>query len=138
MRINMRRTLLTIFALVAICIAVSRVSSHDQPPRPPYVHTVIVYLKKDTPAEKVATLVADCHNILGKIPTVRGLWAGRPAEKNSPQFAVTDFQLGLTMLFDDYEGLKTYVDHPAHLKFVETYMPIVEKIQVYDFANQSK
>ena len=44
------------------------------------VHTVYFYLKPNTPAAAVKKLVGDCRGILGKIPTVRHLWAGEPAE----------------------------------------------------------
>jgi hypothetical protein len=106
--------------------------------QPPYVHTVVFYLKKDTPPPKVEAMIADCHSILGKIPTVRGLWAGRPAAKATPDKAITDYQVGLTVLFDNYDGLKTYLDHPTHLKLVETYAPLFDKVLVYDFENQAK
>ena len=106
--------------------------------QPPYVHNVIFYLKKDTPPAKLEAMIADCHSVLGKISGVRGVWAGRPAEKATPDFIVKDYQLGLLVLFDNYEGLKTYLDEPTHLKFVETYMPIIEKVQVYDYMNQAK
>lgn len=112
-----------------------------QPPkdtRPPYVHSVIVYFKKETPPAKVEACIADCHKVLAKIASVKSLWAGRPAEKATKDLAVKDFQVGLTLLFDNYEGLKAYEDDPAHVKFVETYLPVVEKILVYDVLNQAK
>ena len=106
--------------------------------QPPYVHTVVFYLKKDTPAPKVEALIADCHNILGKIPTVRSLWAGRPAAKATPDLAVKDYQVALAIVFDNYEGLKTYLEHPTHLAFVQTYSPFFDKALIYDFENQAK
>ena len=116
-------------------------SASAQPPKkgqPPYVHSVVFYLKKDTPPAKIQAMIADCHSILGKIPSVRSLWVGRPADKGTPDLAVKDYQLGLMVLFDDYDGLKGYLDHPTHLKFVETYAPTFEKALVYDFQNQVK
>jgi Stress responsive A/B Barrel Domain len=112
-----------------------------QPPKsgqPPYVHTVVFYLKKDTPPAKVEAMIADCHSVLGKIPTVRSLWVGRPAAKGSPELAIKDYNVALVILFDNYEGLKTYIDHPNHVKLVETYSPSFEKVLVYDFENQAK
>jgi hypothetical protein len=106
--------------------------------QPPYVHTVVFYLKKDTPGPKVEALIADCHSILAKIPTVRSLWAGRPAAKATPDLAVKDYQVALAITFDNFEGLKTYLDHPTHLAFVQTYSPFFEKALIYDFENQAK
>jgi hypothetical protein len=116
-------------------------ADQGDPPKsaqPPYVHSVIFYLKKDTPAAKREELIADCHKVLGKIPSVRGIWVGQPAAKGTPDFAVKDFHVGLLVLFDNYEGLKTYLEHPIHLKFVEMYSPHIEKVLVYDFMNKAK
>jgi Stress responsive A/B Barrel Domain len=135
---------ITSLALTA-CVVVSRSPAQaddgaQQPKvgQPPYVHTVVFYLQKNTPPAKVAALISDCHSILAKIPTVRGLWAGRPAEKATPEKAITDYQVALVLLFDNYDGLKTYLDHPTHLKLVQTYSPLFDKVLVYDFENQAK
>ena len=45
------------------------------------VHTVIFYLKEDAPSGTADAILADCHEMLAKIPTVRHLKAGRPLEK---------------------------------------------------------
>jgi hypothetical protein len=131
-----------VLAAASLMIAIGAEKSQAaQPPKkgqPPYVHSVVFYLKKDTPPAKIQAMIADCHSILGKIPSVRGLWAGRPADKGTPDLAVKDYQLGLMVLFDDYDGLKAYLDNPTHLKFVETYAPTFEKALVYDFQNQAK
>src|SRR5262245_29877233 len=82
---------------------------------PPYVHTVFFYLKKDAPKGEVESLITDTHTLLAKIPSVRKLWVGRPAEKATPDFAKKDYQVGLLVLFDNFEGLKQYLDHPDHL-----------------------
>jgi Stress responsive A/B Barrel Domain len=140
----MCRKVIAAVLLAAVCSAMALLadrSASAQPPKqgpPPYVHSVVFYLKKDTPPAKVQAMIADCHSILGKIPSVRSLWVGRPADKATPDLAVKDYQLGLMVLFDDYAGLKAYLDHPTHLKFVETYAPTFEKALVYDFENQTK
>jgi hypothetical protein len=107
-------------------------------PKAPYVHAVVFYLKKDTPPAKREAMIADCHKVLGKIPSVRGIWVGEPAAKGTPDIGVKDFSVGLLVLFDNDDGLKTYLDHPEHLKFVETYLPLVEKVAAYDFMDKSK
>jgi hypothetical protein len=106
----------------------------------PFVHTVIFHLKKDAPDGEAQALIADAHELLGKIPSVRGLRIGRPAETGTPDLAKKDFQVGLLVLFDDYAGLKTYLDHPLHLKYVDKHIQYVDtdKLLVYDFVNQKK
>lgn len=104
----------------------------------PYVHAVIFYLKKDAPKDATETMLADCHKLLAKIPSVRGLWAGLPAEKSTPKFAVTDYQIGLLVLFDNFDGLQAYLDHPLHTEFVDKHLKHLEKVPVYDFINKTK
>ncbi|MCC6420596.1 MAG: Dabb family protein [Gemmataceae bacterium] len=106
--------------------------------RAEYVHTVFFYLKKDAPAGEVEALIKDTHKLLGKIPSVRGLWVGRPAAKSTPKFALTDYQVGLLVFFDDYSGLQTYLDHPLHTEYLEKHGKYWDKVPVYDFANQKK
>jgi len=132
---------LALTAWLAVPLWAGRAEESAQPPKtgqPPYVHSVVFYLKKDTPPAKVGAMITDCHDVLGKIPTVRGLWAGRPADRATPDKAVKDYQVGLVVLFDNYDGLRAYLDHPTHLKLVETYSPLFEKVLVYDFENQAK
>jgi hypothetical protein len=105
-----------------------------------FVHTVIFHLKKDAPSGEIESLIADAHQILRGIPSVRDLKIGRRAEKGTPDFAKKDFQVGLLVLFDDAKGLETYLNHPMHLKYVEKHIPFVdtEKLYVYDFVDQKK
>ncbi len=104
----------------------------------PYVHAVYFYLKKDAPKDEVAKLIQASHTLLGKIPTVRGLWVGRPAEKSTPKVAVTDYTVGLLVLFEDYAGLQTYLDHPLHTEYLEKHGKHWDRVSVYDFMNQKK
>jgi Stress responsive A/B Barrel Domain len=140
----MRNFALTLTLVLMCCLTLPLAASRaddQQPPKmapAPYVHTVVFYLKKDTPPAKVEAMISDCHTILAKIATVRGLWVGRPAAKGTPEKALTDYSVGLTITFDNFDGLKTYLEHPTHLKLVDTYSPFFEKVLVYDFENQLK
>lgn len=109
-----------------------------KPAAAPYVHAVIFYVKKDAPKNQTETMIADCHKLLAKIPSVKGLWAGLPADKSTPKFAVTDYQFGLLVLFDNYDGLQAYLDHPLHTEYVEKHAKYFEKVPVYDFVNKTK
>src|ERR1700675_3673918 len=64
----------------------------------PYVHAVIFRLNKEAPAGAAEALIKDSHALLAKIPAVRRLWVGRPADKATP-IARKDYQVGLLVLF---------------------------------------
>jgi hypothetical protein len=102
---------------------------------PPFVHTVIFYLKKDAPANEADAIIADSQRLLAKIPSVREIRAGRPADKG-PAVVVKDYQVGLLVLFDDAEGMQTYLDHPLHKEFVTGHEKGFEKVVVYDFVSK--
>ncbi len=134
---------LTVFGLVALLGAVNAGQGDEGDKkkvkvRPPYVHAVIFYLKKDAPKDTVEKAIADCHTLLAKIPTVRGVWAGRPAEKSTPKFAAKDYDFALLVLFDNYEGLQEYIDHKLHIEYVERHGKHFDRVSVFDFANQKK
>jgi Stress responsive A/B Barrel Domain len=96
-----------------------------------YVHTVILKLKSDSDSTEGQSLLDDLPS-LSKISTVRGLWYGRPADKATPDFANKDFTVGITVLFDNYDGLKKYLDDPVHKKLADTHLKFFEKPVVYD------
>ncbi len=105
----------------------------------PYVHVVIFTIKKDAPEGTTDKVIADCQELLAKIPSVRDLKAGKPAEK-STEIAKKNYQVGLLVLFDDYDGLKAYLDHKLHLEFLDRNKKFFEtsELGVYDFVNSQK
>jgi hypothetical protein len=109
---------------------------------PSTVHFVVFRMKKDAPADAVEKVVADCHAMLEPIPSVRILKVGRPApaDQSTPKVASHDYDVALIVFFDDPAGLKTYLDHDLHQKFVKTYEPYfdMDKLQVFDFSDQKK
>jgi hypothetical protein len=145
----MKRKLLSVVVLAVAGLLLAGAGVHyaadkkeDAPKkaRAPYVHTVVFTLKKEAPKDEAAELIADCHEMLAKIPTVRELRVGRPADKGTPNLAKKDYSVALTILFDDYDGLMTYDKSELHQKFVKKHLPHVEleKLLVYDFEDQPK
>jgi hypothetical protein len=133
------RTLILLALLAGIALTGAlALPAHAQKADAPYVHAVIFYLKKDAPKDEAKALIADAFELLAKIPSVRLIKAGPPAAMSTPKFATTDYQVGLLVLFDNFDGLKTYLDHPLHTKYVEKHEKHLEKVLVYDFLNQPK
>jgi len=98
----------------------------------PYVHTVILKMKPDATVDDIKALTDDIPTALGKIPSVRGLWYGKRAKDASPDFAETDFEITLVLLFDNFDGLKRYLDHPLHKSFLDKHLKKLETPKVYD------
>lgn len=129
---------LTAFALCLLTATAAR-AEEKKDTAAPLVHSVIFYLKADAPSGTADEIIADCHEMLAKIPTVRLLKAGRPLEGSSGMVK-KDYAVALFILFDDAAGLKTYAEHPQHRKFVAKYLSKFDasKFAVYDFLDAKK
>jgi hypothetical protein len=140
----MRRTLLFGIVLFLIGLTTSALPAEkaksDKKEPAPYVHVVIFRMKKDAAKDAVEKAIADCHELLAKIPAVRSVRAGRPAAKGTPDVPKMQYDFALLVLVEDADGLEAYLKHPLHLKFVEKHGPSfdMEKLQVFDFLNQMK
>ncbi len=97
-----------------------------------FVHVVYFWLKEDATEQQRKQLVADCLEILKRIPTVRQIFAGRPA--NTPRAVVNNsYDVGLCVLFDNRAGQDVYQDHPLHHQFIQRNNAAWKRVQVYDF-----
>src|SRR5579875_1592458 len=139
----MRRTLLLSMLVVAIgatANAVSADAKSDKKGHAPYAHVVVFRMKENAPKDAVEKALADCHELLAKIPSVRSVRAGRPAAKGTPDVPKMQYDFALLVLVEDADGLEAYLKHPLHLKFVEKHGPHFdrEKLQIFDFLDQSK
>lgn len=140
----MRRTLHFVMMLIPVVAMSSAVNAaddtSDKKGHAPYVHAVVFRMKKDAAKDAVEKAIADCHELLAKIPAVRSVRAGRPAAKGTPDVPKMEFDFALLVLVDDADGLEKYLKHPLHLQFVAKHGPAfdMEKLQVFDFLNQSK
>ncbi len=98
-----------------------------------FIHTVYFWLKDGTNAEAREQLLKDCRKLLGKIPTVRHLWAGTPAM--TPREVVDNsYAVGLTVVLDDKMSHDVYQEHPLHKEFIARNREHWARVQVYDFV----
>ena len=102
------------------------------------VHVVILKLKSDSPSTEAQSVIDDTYSQLSKIKTVRGVWAGKPSSRGTPDVAKGDYTVALAFVFDDASGLKAYLDDPVHTKFVDKHLKKWETPVVYDFEPKKK
>lgn len=97
-----------------------------------FVHAVFFWMNPGTPDDARKQLVEDCTVFLAKIPTVRNLWAGRPAM--TPREVVDNsYDVGLLVVIDDNAGHDVYQEHPLHKEFIARNKPHWKRVQIYDF-----
>ena len=98
-----------------------------------FVHVVYFWINPGAPASARQQLAADCETYLGRIPTVRHLWAGQPAM--TPREVVDNsYDVGLCVVLDDGAGHDVYQENPLHKEFIARNKPNWKRVQVYDFA----
>ena len=97
-----------------------------------FVHMVLYWFNPGAPPEAVAKTVTDCREMLARIPTVRHLWVGPPA--NTPRAVVDNsYTLGLLIVYDDRAGHDVYQPHALHQEFIARNKEHWARVQIYDF-----
>ena len=97
-----------------------------------FVHVVLFWMNDGAPEGAKQQLKDDCQTYLAKIPTVRQLWAGRPAM--TPREVVDNsYDVGLCVVLDDDAGHDVYQVHELHKQFIERNKPNWKRVQIYDF-----
>ena len=97
------------------------------------IHTVFFWLNDNAPKTERQRLVEGCLSLLGKIPTVRHIWAGPPA--NTPKRDVIDdsYDVGLTVVLDDLPAHDLYQEHVLHKEFIARHKEHWKRVQIYDY-----
>jgi Stress responsive A/B Barrel Domain len=95
-----------------------------------FVHHVYFFLKNpNNEADK--TKLLEGLEKLSKVPTIRMVHIGSPASTNRSVIE-RGYSISWLCFFDNLEEQEVYQKHPIHLKFVEDYSHLWEKVIVYD------
>lgn len=126
-----RRKFLTIGSLVTLGTASHAMTFEDIKKSITLMHHVFFWLKNPESAEDLEKLIEGIQT-LSKIKSLRMFQISLPA--NTPARPVIDstYSISLFTSFDDVVGHNRYQDDPIHLKFVETYSNLWNKVVVYD------
>jgi quinol monooxygenase YgiN len=95
------------------------------------VHTVYFTLKDDTP-ENRAALVASCHEHLQGHEGTLHFAVSTLAEDMQGQANDTEFDVAISLVFEDKAALQAYSKNPRHLTFIRENMPTWAKVRVFD------
>jgi hypothetical protein len=97
-----------------------------------FIHSVYFWLKDGTPNAEQQALITSCNELLTKIPSVKQLWAGKPAM--TPRDVVDNsYHVGLTVVLEDSAGHDVYQTHEKHLEFIAKHKAHWKRVLVYDF-----
>lgn len=95
-----------------------------------FVHHVFFWLKNPTVEGDRVKLLEGLEK-LSKVPQIRMVHIGAPASTNRSVIE-RGYSVSWLLFFDSLEEEEIYQKHPIHLKFVEDYAHLWEKVIVYD------
>lgn len=97
------------------------------------IHVVYFWLTDDAPADEARRLAESCRTLLGKVPTVRQLWAGGPADTPRRDIIDDSYSVALIVILDDADkSHDVYQEHPLHKEFIARHKAHWKKVQIYD------
>lgn len=128
-----RRKFITGSAMAAL--AASTLNSNffktTEPAKVFYNHYLLFWLKPEL-TEKQVTDFAQFFEELHKLPYLKSLHYGRPANSSPRKVLDNSFTYNVVMTFDSLEDLETYGKLPKHLETVKKYSVFWDKMQVHD------
>jgi len=126
-----RRKFMALGSLAALASASHAMPFEDARKSINLMHHVFFWLKNPDSTEDLGKLISGLQT-LSKIKSLRMFQLSLPA--NTPARPVIDstYSISLYTSFDDVAGHNLYQDDPIHLKFVETYSNLWNKVVVYD------
>ena len=92
-------------------------------------HIVLFKLQEPTDANADA-LCTRLRSLEGKVPSLRGLEAGKDVIRSERSFDVA-----LITRFDDLDGLEAYQIHPDHQQVLAYVRRVVSEARAVDFEN---
>ncbi|MDA8524137.1 Dabb family protein [Alphaproteobacteria bacterium] len=116
--------------MIAVLLALSVATPLHAAPATVF-HTVIFWLKADTPAAKRDEIIRNTQS-LEKLPMVEKVFVGQPIM--SDRKVVDDsFSVAFTMTFKDEAALEAYNADPRHKKSSARTLPYVARGVIYDY-----
>jgi hypothetical protein len=94
-------------------------------------HTAVFIPKEGVTEEQIQAVLAEAVALVGKIPGLIQVIAGRQVRQRS-----AEYPWGFTMLLENQAALEGYYPHPAHRAFAEKLKAIAEKVSDFDIVDK--
>jgi hypothetical protein len=102
-------------------------------------HVVLFRLRPTLSDDERRALVRAWSAALAGIPAIRRARVGRRIRigRSYEELASTDLPYAAILEFDDVEGLRAYLDHPAHAPVATQLFAALEQAMIYDFEMEA-
>jgi hypothetical protein len=118
-------------AAIGVLIPSSITQSYQDSKNCSIAHYVLFWLK-ETLSENEKKDFTKFFEELKKVPTIKSLHYGSPANTNQRDVVDNSFSYNLLVYFENMDDLNVYETHPIHLNAVEKYSKYWEKVVVHD------
>ncbi|PLK43414.1 MULTISPECIES: Dabb family protein [Emticicia] len=130
MNTTTRRKFLKNTALASVVTSSAFAGTETKAAKELFVHHVYFWLKNPGNEADKAKLIEGLEG-LTKIKEIKMVHIGVPASTNRSVIE-RGYAVSWLLFFDSLEEEEIYQKHPVHLKFVENYAHLWEKVIVYD------
>jgi hypothetical protein len=98
-------------------------------------HIVLFRPRPDLAARDRTKLIAGLKGALEAIPSIRRFHLGRRVVHGAGYEALmpVSFDFSAVIEFDDLDGLKAYLEHPAHRALGSQFMQSLESSAIFDY-----
>lgn len=128
---NRRKFLASSVALGAATAASALPFTPNKAAEKVLAHHVFFWLKNPSSKEDRDKLVEGVKT-LSAIETIKEIHVGVVADTEKRDVVDASWHVSELMFFNDVQGQATYQNHPVHLKFIENYSHLWDKVVVYD------
>jgi hypothetical protein len=129
-----RRTFVTTAAALGASTVALASTSMESKDKKQLVHHVYFWLKNPESKEDLNKLVEGLTS-LRQIKQLKLAKIGVPATTEKRDVIDSSYSISWLNVFDDIKGHDEYQVHPLHVKFVESYKHLWEKVVVYDSSD---
>jgi hypothetical protein len=129
-----RRTFVATAVAMGATAAATAMPTMQSQDKKQLIHHVYFWLKNRDSKEDLNKLIEGL-NTLKKIEHLRLAKIGVPASTEKRDVVDNSYSISWLNFFDDIKGQDAYQVHPIHLKFVENYKHLWEKVIVYDSSD---
>jgi len=98
-------------------------------------HVLLFRLRAEVPPTEQLALIDAYATAIRDIPSIRRARVGRRIlmGRTYEQAVRTDFPYAAILEFDDADGVRAYLDHPAHAEVATRFFAATADTLVYDF-----
>lgn len=93
-------------------------------------HVVLLKFKEGVSEQQIDEYIKQFANLVNLIPSIKSFKWGKELRVGKMQ---QDFSHVFELRFESAEDVGDYNDHPAHVEYVNTLLPQLEKVVVVDF-----